>query len=121
MYVLDCPDATALAGFYARLLGWEVVIEPQFAGWATVSPRDGERASFEIACQEIANYTAPTWPEGPVPQQGHLDFYVDSIADSEPDVLAAGATRHEVQPSEDGNFVVYLDPTGHPFCLCQES
>jgi hypothetical protein len=35
-------------------------------------------------------------------------------------VLALGATRHDVQPGEpsgDG-FRVYLDPAGHPFCLC---
>ena len=42
------------------------------------------------------------------------------IADSEPAVLAAGARRHEHQPSPDGRFVVYLDPVGHPFCLCEE-
>uniref|UniRef100_UPI00351DA000 VOC family protein n=1 Tax=Dietzia cercidiphylli TaxID=498199 RepID=UPI00351DA000 len=37
-----------------------------------------------------------------------------------PAVLAAGARRHEQQPSPDGRFVVYLDPVGHPFCLCEE-
>ena len=37
-----------------------------------------------------------------------------------PPVLAAGARRHEHQPSPDGRFVVYLDPVGHPFCLCEE-
>ena len=38
----------------------------------------------------------------------------------EPAVLALGARRHDVQPGEsDGDtFRVYLDPVGHPFCLC---
>ena len=45
--------------------------------------------------------------------------YSDSIADSEPAVLAAGACRHDHQPSPDGRFVVYLDTVGHPFCLCE--
>ena len=120
MYVLDCPDAHALADFYARILGWEAVAPQEFEGWVTVTPRAGERAGFELACQQVPNHVAPTWPEGAVPQQGHLDFYVPSIAAAEPEVLAAGATRHDVQPSESGSFVVYLDPAGHPFCLCQE-
>jgi hypothetical protein len=41
-------------------------------------------------------------------------------------VLAAGARRHTIQPAENtdfpnenGSFTVYLDPAGHPFCLCQ--
>ena len=66
------------------------------------------------------DFRAPTWPDGSVPMQVHLDFYVSSIADSEPAVLAAGARRHDHQPSPDGRFVVYLDPVGHPFCLCEE-
>ena len=31
-------------------------------------------------------------------------------------VLALGATRHVLQPG--GNWRVYVDPVGHPFCLC---
>lgn len=27
-----------------------------------------------ISFQRIPNFVAPTWPEGPVPQQMHLDF-----------------------------------------------
>jgi hypothetical protein len=39
---------------------------------------------------------------------------------AEPAVLALCARRHEAQPGEDddGRFRVYLDPVGHPFCLC---
>jgi hypothetical protein len=35
-------------------------------------------------------------------------------------VLALGATKHAVQPGEAAGdlFRVYLDPAGHPFCLC---
>ncbi|MCR8675509.1 hypothetical protein NWP10_06800, partial [Micrococcus sp. HG099] len=32
---------------------------------------------------------------------------------------AAGARRHPVQPAEDGSWVVFTDPAGHLFCLCQ--
>ena len=34
----------------------------------------------------------------------------------EAEVLALGATRHDHQPGT--SFRVFLDPAGHPFCLC---
>ncbi|WP_029088300.1 VOC family protein [Brevibacterium album] len=118
VFALDCPDAAALAGFYATLLGWEVGTSADDPGWVTVRPPAGE-AGHHIACQQVPDYRAPDWPDGEVPQQAHLDFHVPSIEDAEPRVLAAGGRRHPVQPSETGSFVVYLDPVGHPFCLCR--
>ncbi|MCP3424786.1 VOC family protein [Rothia sp. AR01] len=117
VFALDCPDAVALAEFYATLLGWEVVAEDEEPDWVEVRP-PGD-AAYHLACQQVEGYRAPEWPDGAIPQQAHLDFYVESIPDAEPRVFAAGGTRHEVQPSEDGSFVVYLDPVGHPFCLCR--
>ena len=67
----------------------------------------------------MEGYQPPTWPEGPRPQHFHLDLDVRDIDEAEPAVLAAGATVHEHQPSESGSFRVYLDPAGHPFCLCK--
>lgn len=119
MVVLDCPDSAALASFYGELLGWRVEDPPQFPNWFNVFDPDNE--TFVIACQQVDDYCKPEWPNGDIPQQAHLDFYVDSIAESTPLALAAGATKHEVQPSAKGNFIVFLDPAGHPFCLCQES
>ena len=70
-----------------------------------------------MAFQKVSNYVAPTWPEGPVPQQLHFDFHVKDLDIGEEKVLAIGAIKHQVQP---GNmFRVYLDPEGHPFCLVQ--
>ncbi|MFN7243571.1 MAG: VOC family protein [Dietzia cercidiphylli] len=117
---LDCPDARELADFYASMLGWRVNSDPEYPGWVDVLPPEGESNAVALGFQTVPDFRAPTWPEGPVPPQLHLDFYVESIADSEPAVLAAGARRHENQPSPDGRFVVYLDPVGHPFCLCME-
>ena len=59
----------------------------------------------------------PTWmadPEGA--QQMHLDVIVDDLDAAEAAVLELGATRHEHQPRT--SFRVFLDPAGHPFCLC---
>ncbi|MGO1539824.1 MAG: VOC family protein [Leucobacter sp.] len=119
VYALDCPDAVALAEFYARLLGWRTIADPH-SDWVDVVPPEHENHGFSIACQQISNYRAPDWPDGPIPQQAHLDFYVSSIATSALLAEAAGAARHPYQPSEDGTFMVFLDPAGHPFCLCEE-
>ncbi|WP_449277962.1 VOC family protein [Leucobacter sp. GX24907] len=119
VYALDCPDAQALGEFYARLLGWRTVITPEYSDWVSVVPPEGKETGFEIACQEIGSYRAPEWPDGPIPQQAHLDFYVESLDASTAIAEAAGATRHSHQPSEAGTFIVLVDPVGHPFCLCQ--
>lgn len=120
VFALDCPDAEALAEFYARLLGWEKRSAEEYPDWVDVLPPEGGHSGLALACQQIDGYQAPEWPDGTVQQQAHLDFYVDSIAESAPLAEAAGATRHAHQPSEDGAFVVFLDPVGHPFCLCEE-
>jgi len=113
---IDCPDAAALAAFYAGVLGWEVVDDDD-DDWVGISPPGAGEGSPHLAFQQIDDYVAPTWPGGEHPQQFHLDLRVADLAAGEAQVLAAGATRHEHQPSETGGFVVYLDPAGHPFCL----
>lgn len=119
MVALDCPDSRSLADFYARLLGWRVEASED-SGWVKVLPRAGASSLFEIACQQVQNYREPTWPDGPVPQQAHLDFYVDSIEQATPGALEAGARIHPHQPGAEDGWRVFLDPAGHPFCLCEE-
>jgi hypothetical protein len=46
----------------------------------------------------------------------HLDVIVDDLEAAEAAVLELGAIKHERQPST--SFRVFLDPAGHPFCLC---
>jgi hypothetical protein len=108
--VLDCPDAGALARFYADITGWELIQEDD--EWATLRGPDSVRICF----QKVEGDRAPTWPDGPVPQQFHLDLSVDEFEASEKRVIAAGATKFEHQPGDD--FRVFADPAGHPFCLC---
>ena len=113
--VLDCPDPGALARFYHEILDWRIAsVEDD---WAVLTADDG---SMRICFQQVPNYVAPTWPEGAVPQQFHLDFTVDEFDAPEKRVLAAGATKAAYQPgTEPGDeFRVYFDPVGHPFCLC---
>ncbi len=93
----DCPDARALAGFYAGILGWEVKSEDD--DWVTIVPPEGV-AGHALAFQQIDDYVAPTWPGGAHPQQAHIDIEADDLEAGERVVLAAGATRHEHQPSD---------------------
>ena len=45
-------------------------------------------------------------------------FAYVSLDAAEAAVLGLGATRHEHQPGT--SFRVFLDPAGHPFCLCTD-
>lgn len=108
--VLDCPDARALATFYSEVLDWDVSIEE---GWVDIRPDD---ASTCISFQQVDDYRAPEWPGQTVPQQMHLDLVVDDLDAAEAAVLEKGATKADVQPGT--TFRVFLDPAGHPFCLC---
>jgi hypothetical protein len=111
---VDCAHPASLARFYAELTGWEVGPIEDSEGkveWVDLF-NNGQRM---MAFQKVSNYQAPTWPEGPIPQQLHFDFHVPDLDIGEKKILAIGATKHEVQPGK--NFRVYLDPEGHPFCL----
>jgi predicted enzyme related to lactoylglutathione lyase len=109
-FVLDCPDAAVLGQFYGELLGWKVEARE---GWADIRPEDGSNC---ISFQQVEDYKAPTWPTQDVPQQLHLDVMVRDLDEAEPEVLAIGATKTDHQPGT--SFRVFLDPAGHPFCLC---
>ena len=112
--VLDCPDPRALVEFYRELVGGEIT----YADDEWVNLRDG--AEVLLSFQRADNYRPPDWPDGEPPQQFHVDVTVDDVDAAEQQVLAWGATRHAVQPGVDNDdtFRVYLDPVGHPFCLC---
>ncbi|GAA3160383.1 VOC family protein [Planomonospora alba] len=110
--VLDCPDPGRLAAFYGELLGWRTTTEED--DWVTLTGEQSQRLSF----QKAPDHRPPEWPDPDRPQQFHLDLTVDDPDEAEAAVLKLGAVKHEHQPSEDGSFRVYLDPAGHPFCLC---
>lgn len=107
--VIDCPDPGQLANFYGKLLDWNVQVD---SDWAEVKSDYGQLICF----QQVADYQAPKWPSQERPQQFHLDIMVDELDDAEAAVLELGATLAEHQPGT--TFRVFLDPAGHPFCLC---
>ena len=110
VFVLDCPDPAALAAFYGALFGWTPKVDED-GGWAGFA--DGERPFF---FQRVDDYRAPEWPGQDVPQQMHIDVEVPDLDAAEAQTLELGATKHPHQPGT--TFRVFLDPAGHPFCLC---
>lgn len=121
---IDCDDPINLANFYARFTGLKIVVSDEsnkdHVVW--VELKDTQNQTI-LAFQKIANYRRPTWPEGEVPQQAHLDFLVDDLDVGEEEIINLGATKTEFQPGSppseeyEYEFRVYLDPAGHPFCL----
>jgi hypothetical protein len=116
---IDCPDPLKLATFYSQLTGLEIEplsnVLPEDVTWIELL-NDG---CPTIAFQKVPRRDPVTWPEGSQPQRLHLDFLVDDLDDGERLALALGAAKAEVQPGT--SFRVFLDPTGHPFCLVQRN
>jgi predicted enzyme related to lactoylglutathione lyase len=108
---IDCPDPGALARFYGAILGWKVHVADTRA---SACSDDGQCLAFH----KVADYQPPTWPTQDRPQQMHLDMLVDDLDAAEATVIDLGGTRH---PDQAGTtYRVFLDPAGHPFCLCLE-
>ncbi len=109
---LDTADPEGLAGFYSRITGWEIAPHDD-PGWIELVSGGGPTIAF----QHVPDHRPPVWPGQDHPQQLHLDFDVDDLDAGEAAVLALGARKAEVQPGT--TFRVFLDPSGHPFCLVQ--
>jgi len=119
--VLDAADPIALAKFYEKLLGWNLVAYegprpgyPPEDGWAKLrSPAETMKIEFQWEQQ----YVPPVWPPADGQQQMmmHLDIAVDDLEDGVAWAVDLGATLAEHQPQE--GVRVMLDPAGHPFCL----
>jgi catechol 2,3-dioxygenase-like lactoylglutathione lyase family enzyme len=106
---IDAPDASALARFYADLLGMEVTYDgPEGA----LVPGGGKSLMF----QQVSDYTPPQWPDPAHPQLGHLDVIVDDPGHLKAvgaRAVALGATRL----ADGATWITLAEPAGHPFCL----
>ncbi|RAJ62589.1 putative enzyme related to lactoylglutathione lyase [Streptomyces sp. Amel2xB2] len=113
--VLDCPDPQRLAEFYAQVLDWTV--DPESSReWVDVDGPGGRRLSF----QESPGFVPPQWPSLEHAQQLHLDLNVpkERLDEAEKEVIELGARLIQSDDGGKRGFRVYLDPAGHPFCLC---
>jgi catechol 2,3-dioxygenase-like lactoylglutathione lyase family enzyme len=104
---IDAPDASALAAFYADLLGMDVTYDgPEGAFIAG--------AGKSVMFQQVSGYNRPQWPDPAHPQQAHLDIIVEDLEAGEARALELGASR--LSGGGEG-FWIFADPAGHPFCL----
>jgi hypothetical protein len=121
---IDCADPINLANFYSSITGLKVDVTTENTDsnivWVELKDNQGIP---KLAFQKVSNYKAPTWPEGPIPQQLHIDFAVKDLDETEIELLKIGAVKTEFQPGSpktndySTEFRVYLDPEGHPFCI----
>jgi predicted enzyme related to lactoylglutathione lyase len=110
---LDTDDPPRLAEFYTTLLGWQV--EETEDDWITIGGDSGAKIAFQLAL----NHKPPTWPDNAVPQQFHLDLRVDDLDAAATYAESIGAQR-AASGDHSPNWIVFLDPSGHPFCLCAQ-
>lgn len=85
---------------------------------SNASRRDTKKSDFKTFIAPnigwVVDYSPPRWPDDR--SLVHLDFLVDDLTTTEARVLAAGASRCDVQPNAE-HCLVFTDPAGHPFCL----
>jgi hypothetical protein len=126
--VLDTADPRRLAEFYRQLFGLQYCPgdepprlgqpDPKGQDWLILtSPAGGVALAF----QKVGVLPEATWPDGPVPQQMHLDTTVPTAADldvAHGRALALGARLLEDRSDDPQEPLrVYADPAGHPFCI----
>jgi hypothetical protein len=106
---IDCADPIPLAEFWAAMLGGEI----KFTSDETV---DVQTEWVWISAMKVHGYKPPTWPDGSIPKQIHLDLAVDDLDAAVAEAEALGARLSSVQPAPN-RWRVLVDPAGHPFCV----
>ena len=80
---------------------------------------DAALRDFEV--HHLWELPEATWPDGPRPQQLHLDLSVSTLADldrAHERALALGARLLEDRSDDPVEQLrIYADPAGHPFCI----
>ena len=112
--VFDAADLGAESRFWSGVLGGTVDAEDD---WHMVSVDGKPRIGVQLA----PDHQRPQWPEG-LPQQIHIDLWVQDFEEAHKEVMALGAevlqSVDALDPDRQDAFQVYADPAGHPFCLC---
>ncbi|MGB3761858.1 MAG: VOC family protein [Ornithinimicrobium sp.] len=126
--VLDATDPRRLAEFYRQLLGYEYRPgdEPPAANEEDPNGRDwlvlrSPRGESTLAFQYVAELPSARWPDGPIPQQLHLDCTVASTEElyQERDRALGLGAKLLLDRSDDPDepLFVFADLAGHPFCI----
>lgn len=123
--VLDTPDVRGLAEFYRQLLDlrYRPGDEPPDDGspdevdWLVLHNPGGGQLAFQL----VRDLPEAIWPDGPIPQQLHLDLTVpdvDALWAADEHARSLGARLlYDRSADEEEPLRVYADPAGHPFCI----
>jgi catechol 2,3-dioxygenase-like lactoylglutathione lyase family enzyme len=109
---IDAVDPALVAGFWAAVLGWEVV-EDSDEGISLASPAR-DLPTLDILPVPEAKHTK---------NRLHLDLRADGTSfDAEADRLETlGARRVDVGQDPDVTWIVFGDPEGNEFCLLRRT
>src|ERR1700742_2246373 len=99
---VDCADPIALGEFYRRALNLSV-------GLSSDDFVALQGHGVWLTFHRVADHRRPDWPDGPVPQQLHLDLAVSDLDVEEARLVELGAHKAEAQPNPD-NWRVLIDP-----------
>lgn len=106
---LDCADPQPLAEFWAAITGGEIVL-------STDDHCIVRAGDLHLAAVRVPDHRPPSWPDGPIPKQMHLDLAVADLPVAVQEAVRLGA-RESPHQAEPQLWRVMVDPAGHPFCL----
>jgi hypothetical protein len=112
--VLECGDPAPLASFWSAVLD-RPIVQRDDDWWSLEREGTEGRMCFQV----VADYVPPPWPGEHGEQQVHLDITVQDLAIARAAVLDLGARQLSdvIDEDDDGDWQVFADPAGHPFCL----
>ncbi|MCU1369624.1 MAG: hypothetical protein JWO77_818 [Ilumatobacteraceae bacterium] len=106
-------DPLALAGFWARALGWDVGEDSGDGGAVDLTPTDGTR--FTVGFRPLA-------PEQTSRHRLHLDLTTSSAGDqqrSADELVALGGRHVDIGQTPEEGHLVLADPEDNLFCLVE--
>ncbi|RZQ64856.1 VOC family protein [Amycolatopsis suaedae] len=107
MVTVDCADPVALAGFWTKALGVEVVQNFEDA-YLVLAPQEGTGVS--VALQQVPEERAGK-------NRLHLDFGTGDRAAEVARLVGLGATELREHSVPGLDWTVLADPEGNEFCV----
>jgi hypothetical protein len=98
-----------LASFYCDLLGMQVVAQD----WLRIAKDEGSALRFALDGDGWSDERPPRWGDPEHPQQMHLDIQAPDLDETGGRIVAMGGSLL----ADLGDWRIYADPAGHPFCL----
>jgi hypothetical protein len=93
---IDCAAPRTLAAFYHELTGWPVSYDSDdYVALDTGADTGTSGHPLGVDFQRVADYQPLAWPDGNLPAQAHLDFYVLDPAGHPFCIIVSGASDED--------------------------